>query len=406
MTSNGVSVPHWLDEKFFEKVLRTSQGDKNLTITDISVAPHINHGEHYASSIFRVTVRFANKFQSDAQTKLFVKLILPKVNAFLDEDSFDTELNMYISTLADMQRILSQNGEKVEFAPRLLFSAKEPVPLLVLEDATTHGYGLASGLPGLEGTKFVASKLAKFHAASLYLDQDNKDVQYYQNRGLFNLKQRDGLIFMKNNMKLFIEEIATWEGFESITERMKNLVADFDGRGAKAFEANVPGKGYNVLNHGDFHINNVLFKKDSDGKIKDVLFLDFQLTKWGPPSIDVVSLLYMIASQEALTEHRTEIIQHYYQEFVRTLKEVGFMSKVPGLLDLNIELLKNGFWEVVVGVCFLPAFFMDLREEDPVVFYQNNQQGESLRRMLYKHPQYKEIINKLVSEWLFKGWLD
>ena len=57
---------------------------------NISVAPHINHGEHYASSIFRVTARFSSKFQSDGQTKLFVKLILPKVNAFLDEDSFYT----------------------------------------------------------------------------------------------------------------------------------------------------------------------------------------------------------------------------------------------------------------------------------------------------------------------------
>lgn len=25
-------IPQWLNEKFFEKVLRTSQGDKNLTV--------------------------------------------------------------------------------------------------------------------------------------------------------------------------------------------------------------------------------------------------------------------------------------------------------------------------------------------------------------------------------------
>ena len=57
----------------------------------------------------------------------------------------------------------------------------------MLEDATLHGYGLASGLPGREGTKFVASKLAKFHAASLYLDQD---VSLWK-------------FFVKSNFKLF-----------------------------------------------------------------------------------------------------------------------------------------------------------------------------------------------------------
>lgn len=35
-----------------------------------------------------------------------------------------------------------------------------------------HGYGLSSGRLNLDSTKFVASKLAKFHAASLYLDRE------------------------------------------------------------------------------------------------------------------------------------------------------------------------------------------------------------------------------------------
>lgn len=29
-----------------------------------------------------------------------------------------TELNMYVNTLPDMQRLLSQSGEKIELAPR------------------------------------------------------------------------------------------------------------------------------------------------------------------------------------------------------------------------------------------------------------------------------------------------
>lgn len=55
---------------------------------------------------------------------------------------------------------------------RLLYSSKEPVPLFVFEDATTQGFGLSAGPLNYEGTKFVVSRLAKFHAASIFLDRE------------------------------------------------------------------------------------------------------------------------------------------------------------------------------------------------------------------------------------------
>jgi hypothetical protein len=61
---------------------------------------------------------------------------------------------------------------EIFFSIRLLYSAKEPEPLFVFEDATTQGYGLSAGPLNFEGTKFVVTRLAKFHAASIYLDKD------------------------------------------------------------------------------------------------------------------------------------------------------------------------------------------------------------------------------------------
>lgn len=57
-----------------------------------------------------------------------------------------------------------------------------------------------------------------------------------------------------------------------ITEKVEIVAEKFEKLGDKIYET---GKGsfFNVLNHGDFHFNNMLFKKDSDGKIADVLFV-------------------------------------------------------------------------------------------------------------------------------------
>lgn len=61
---------------------------------------------------------------------------------------------------------------KFTFTIRLLFSSKEPEPLFVFEDATTLGFGLSASPLNFEGTKFVVTRLAKFHAASIYLDRE------------------------------------------------------------------------------------------------------------------------------------------------------------------------------------------------------------------------------------------
>jgi Ecdysteroid kinase-like family len=60
----------------------------------------------------------------------------------------------------------------------LLYSAKEPVPVLVFEDVSMHGYGLSSGLLNVDGTKFVAGKLAKLHASSLHLHHEVSAISW------------------------------------------------------------------------------------------------------------------------------------------------------------------------------------------------------------------------------------
>ncbi|CAO1335686.1 unnamed protein product [Diamesa hyperborea] len=391
------TIPQWMNNSFFERVLRNSQGDKTLTISNICVVKSENSGEHNASTIYKATVKFSSKFNNDALIKLVVKI----VNSLSDSNSFDTELNMYLNTIPDMQRLLSQNGEKIELAPRLLYSAKEPVSVLVLEDVTMNGYGLSLEPLNYEETLFVTSKIAKWHAASMFMDRDTNSVHYYEN-GLFNIGPKDGLDFMMNNMKLFIDEIKEWAGYELITEKLEKLLPRFNELGVKAFKMNTGNDGYNVLNHGDLSFKNMVFKKDNEGKMTDVLFLDFQLTKWASPSIDLMYLLYMVASTETQDNYRDQVILHYYNEFVSSLKSIGFMNKPPPMLDLNVELLKNGFLEVLIAVCFLPFFYID-QTQDANAAFENGVDGVNLRKSLYQNPQYKEMITKLMPDFLYKG---
>lgn len=114
----------------------------------------------------------------------------------------------------------------------------------------------------------------------------------------------------------------------------------------------------------------------------------------------------MVASQEARENHRDEIVAYYYEEFVAALKNVGFMSKPPAILELNVELLKNGFMEVVIAICFLPFFYLNPHTQDIGVAYENGIEGVNLRKSLYQDVNYKAMVSKLMSRFLYKGFLD
>lgn len=44
-----------------------------------------------------------------------------------------------------------------------------------------------------------------------------------------------------------------------------------------------------------------------------------------------------------LARRKTELILFYYNELVDTLRKMGYLSAPPTLLELQMELLQNGF---------------------------------------------------------------
>lgn len=79
--------------------------------------------------------------------------------------------------------------------------------------------------------------------------------------------------FIHGTFKLFVDEVKTWPGYEKYAVKLDNLQYKFMRNGKAVYTTNKKD-GYNVLNHGDFHFKNMLFKKnDISKKISDVLFV-------------------------------------------------------------------------------------------------------------------------------------
>lgn len=79
------------------------------------------------------------------------------------------------------------------------------------------------------------------------------------------------------SLAIFAEVLKEWEGCEKYAERFEVFKTEYLSRVLKTYAINKSEFGYNVLNHADFHINNLLFKKNSDYKIEELMFVSFLL---------------------------------------------------------------------------------------------------------------------------------
>lgn len=79
--------------------------------------------------------------------------------------------------------------------------------------------------------------------------------------------------FVISNVETFLKELKTWPGYEIYVPKLQNLIENLYKIGQRIYSANKNGFGFNVLNHGDFHMKNILLAKNAEQKLKDLYFV-------------------------------------------------------------------------------------------------------------------------------------
>lgn len=102
--------------------------------------------------------------------------------------------------------------------------------------------------------------------------------------------------------------------------------------------------GFNVLNHGDLWTNNSLYSYDANGNVTDVQFIDYQMSMWSSPAIDLTYLIFTSAAPELKVKEFDYFIQFYHTELVASFKRLGYKKKIPTLLEIQVDVLKRGLY--------------------------------------------------------------
>lgn len=79
--------------------------------------------------------------------------------------------------------------------------------------------------------------------------------------------------FRTDVLQPFQEVLETWDGCQHFIPKIDHLIQNIAEIGHDCYTANKTGKGYNVLNHGDFHLRNTMAKLNSENRLDNFYFV-------------------------------------------------------------------------------------------------------------------------------------
>lgn len=216
--------------------------------------------------------------------------------------------------------------------------------VLIFEDLCAKGYNTLRERYLTEGElKIVYQKLAKLHAASFMLAHSelHECVTKFQ-EPVFCNSYIMALDLMSSGIKNFIEMLSQHEEFKIYFDKIKAMQPQIMENCKDLYNAYKLKRYQNntfVLNHGDFHMKNLMFKLNAEKEIEDVILVDYQASSYAPLNIDLTYSQYMLLSPE-FRLRRNEFMLYYFEAFIVMLKKMNFQGEMPRYSDFQIGSLK------------------------------------------------------------------
>nr|CAD7576783.1 unnamed protein product [Timema californicum] len=373
MFKEDSSVP----SRLFEDILRQ---EYPLTVRVKDIRPAVSVGDNYSGQLHRVTLEVLEDTKVTEQRHLVVKT-LPQSETMLrymeEGGTFARETRMYRDTLPAMTRVLRGTPLSPQYYP-------SPIPnTVIMQDLAAEGYKMADRLRGLDYAHCVATirALARFHGASVALLRDSPHALDEYRTTVFVERYRHLMEeFTGRRIIRMASVVEGWPGYERFGDKLRNL-------GAVVFDKLVtlteerPGA-LLVLNHNDLWVNNLMFKRSTDGHI-DVRFLDFQLCRVTCAVFDLHHLFGTSASAEVRDGKLDAVLSEYHSELSRVLRSVGCEDKVTSLQQLRAEMDEKELYYLYITSTLL-SVILDPESVSEVPNVDNADRNPTFRQIFQK----------------------
>lgn len=340
-----------------QPLLRKFEGDDELVIHEAKDEAGSNVGDNYTSVMIRTVVvgKYGN---GSPYKKNFMTKILPHfrpVTQFMHTDA------LYVIEGYMYEKILPVVGD---YGPRCVYVDEEEI---IMEDLREKGYTNCKrqNYLDLEHTLFTIQALAKWHAKSVSIKL--KDPESFEKlvsplkENIFPVDSNDAVgRTVDGGLDSAISHL---ESIKLQTAELKKVIEYVKSLKNKCYDIiakllSLPKDRYFTICHGDAWINNILYKYDKNGKLLDIKFVDFQISRHTSVALDFHYFVYSSVRSCIIEDNYDNLIELYHRTFVEKLKEYGVSE--GDLKNLTIEWFKSelkkfslyglvtGFWLIHV----------------------------------------------------------
>ncbi|XP_034488582.1 uncharacterized protein LOC117792519 [Drosophila innubila] len=408
--SPASKVPDWVQADLFLDVLKESVKGFSK-IKDFKANSGTSAGENYATIMLRVNIEVELEDGKDKSVSFMLKLPHQSemYRQMLEHNNiFEVERNVYDATIPEMEQMYRDVGVEVKFGAKSYKLKDARTEYVLLEDLTPQGFKNMNRIEGLDQahTESALRKLSQWHAASVVRVATKGPYPDNYIAGFFTEKNRPMITEMNKGLQdNFLKCCAKFEGNEEYIEQVKAVESKVTDQVIKMSELDISD--INVLNHGDFWSNNMMFSHDSFGNIKDIYMVDFQIPKYGSVAQDLYYFLMTSTKLEDKVNKFDYYVKFYHENLVEHLKLLKYANALPTLRQIHILLIKYGFWAYITATGVMSAVLVDPTENACMEnFISNSAEGNEFKTMLYSNPRYQKHISIIMPWLLNRGVLE
>jgi hypothetical protein len=391
--------PDWITVPYLEKALQKGFNNPKLKIQKCDLSHATAVGDHYASIMLRARLSIQKSEKEEENLSIIIKI--PPLGSFAEKTAdlkpFGREIKMFTKTLPASNKILLKafpNHEK--FYAECYFGEEKTLQesIIILEDLRQSGFTLGDRFGGLDSdhTTLVLTSLAKLHASSLiYIENDPDPINLYDMYVWSHSNEEMCANIFKKGVGVIADVIKTWEnepkkdGYyrkmkaleEVAVEKLINVFAKDDTK-------------LNVICHGDCWINNMMFRYDNNNKVNGIKFLDFQISHYNTPALDLNYFIF--TSAKSRFTNVDQLLEIYYETFMETIKKMNYKLKKPFTLQiLKEEFREKLFYGLLTILCIFPITMADPADAPKLDDMLGDEKKEDGTRV-YRSKKFSEIL--------------
>ncbi|XP_031616814.1 uncharacterized protein LOC116336810 [Contarinia nasturtii] len=326
-----------------------------------------NHGDNFFGVLIAVTLSGTRRQQNgDIQSdELHLLCKTPPTNELQEKDisltvTFNREIFMYTKILPafvqfQRERGLNEADSFVSFPKMFACEKNEENGLcsLIMEDLRPKNFQMwpkEQTVP-LEHELFVMRELGKFHAVSFTMkDQKPNDFREFKQLKdiLYNVISKKKP-FKSALQKLMDRVVDTLEKPEH-KKLMQNFRDSFTERMDK-LKSDPYCDEFGILTHGDCWNNNFMYQYSNEKKpLNSVYIIDWQLSHYSPPVIDLLYNIFSGTDRELRTQHYETLLKTYHTSLSETIKKLGSdPDKLYSYDNLTMQMKKYGEYALLYG---------------------------------------------------------